>query len=383
MGKLIPLHGLETILAAARLVPELTITVAGGGQLDSLLEARPPNVEWVPWIEYEQSRRLLPGSALRARDLRHVSEGRPRHPEQGLPGDRLRHAGDHRGHAGGAGAPDRRRECAARPARRPRGTRGSPEASRRGPRAPYAHRRRRPGGLRAARKRGRARPPLARGPRGSGDEAQAPPAQGTGLGRDGRVCGGVHLALGPPPSRVQHWALRPRQHRPGDLDDGAWPRLPPADQPPRRADLAARIALRADPGRVRASLAHLAEPGHARNRPGARSRERRAPRLLARPQAPPLRAGRVRARARLPDLSAAAVARARRVPPRRTRLSAAALRVLVPGRRPARAVRRLCSPRVHDARGDAADRGRDGALVRAQAPELQRSGSASRRPGWC
>ena len=54
VGKLIPLHGLETILAAARLVPELTITVAGGGQLDSLLEARPPNVEWVPWIEYEQ-----------------------------------------------------------------------------------------------------------------------------------------------------------------------------------------------------------------------------------------------------------------------------------------------------------------------------------------
>ena len=54
VGKLIPLHGLETILAAARLVPELTITIAGGGQLDSLLEARPPNVEWVPWIEYEQ-----------------------------------------------------------------------------------------------------------------------------------------------------------------------------------------------------------------------------------------------------------------------------------------------------------------------------------------
>ena len=54
VGKLIPLHGLETILAAARLVPELTITVAGGGQLDSLLEARPPNVEWVPWIEYER-----------------------------------------------------------------------------------------------------------------------------------------------------------------------------------------------------------------------------------------------------------------------------------------------------------------------------------------
>jgi glycosyltransferase involved in cell wall biosynthesis len=54
VGKLIPLHGLETILAAAKLVPELTITVAGRGQLDSLLETRPPNVEWVPWIDYQR-----------------------------------------------------------------------------------------------------------------------------------------------------------------------------------------------------------------------------------------------------------------------------------------------------------------------------------------
>ncbi len=136
VGKLIPLHGLETILAAARLVPELTITVAGGGQLDSLLEARPPNVEWVPWIEYER----LGDSYRAARCALGIfgtsPKAAPRHPEQGLPGDRLRHAGDHRRHAGGARAPDRRRECAARPARRPRGTRGSAEASRRGPRAP-------------------------------------------------------------------------------------------------------------------------------------------------------------------------------------------------------------------------------------------------------
>jgi glycosyltransferase involved in cell wall biosynthesis len=54
VGKLIPLHGLDTILAAARLVPELTITVAGRGQLDSLLDTRPSNVDWVPWIDYEQ-----------------------------------------------------------------------------------------------------------------------------------------------------------------------------------------------------------------------------------------------------------------------------------------------------------------------------------------
>jgi glycosyltransferase involved in cell wall biosynthesis len=54
VGKLIPLHGLETILAAAALVPELRLRVAGSGQLDHLLAARPPNVDWIPWIPYEQ-----------------------------------------------------------------------------------------------------------------------------------------------------------------------------------------------------------------------------------------------------------------------------------------------------------------------------------------
>jgi glycosyltransferase involved in cell wall biosynthesis len=54
VGKLIPLHGLETILDAARLVPDLELTVAGGGQLEPLLEDRPANVEWIPWIDYER-----------------------------------------------------------------------------------------------------------------------------------------------------------------------------------------------------------------------------------------------------------------------------------------------------------------------------------------
>ena len=38
VGKLIPLHGLETILAAARSLPELRIRVVGSGQLDRLLD---------------------------------------------------------------------------------------------------------------------------------------------------------------------------------------------------------------------------------------------------------------------------------------------------------------------------------------------------------
>ncbi len=54
VGKLIPLHGVETILAAARLAPELPFRIVGSGQLDSLLRDRPPNVDWVDWVEYER-----------------------------------------------------------------------------------------------------------------------------------------------------------------------------------------------------------------------------------------------------------------------------------------------------------------------------------------
>jgi glycosyltransferase involved in cell wall biosynthesis len=54
VGKLIPLHGLETILAAARLAPDLRFRVVGSGQLDRLLDDRPANVEHVPWVEYER-----------------------------------------------------------------------------------------------------------------------------------------------------------------------------------------------------------------------------------------------------------------------------------------------------------------------------------------
>ena len=62
VGKLIPLHGLETILAAARLAPELRFRIAGSGQLEALLEHRSPNVEHVDWVDYE----LLPGELYRA-----------------------------------------------------------------------------------------------------------------------------------------------------------------------------------------------------------------------------------------------------------------------------------------------------------------------------
>ena len=63
VGKLIPLHGLETVLAAAHLLPELDFRLVGSGQLESLVRSRPANVEWLPWVEYE----LLPAELHRAR----------------------------------------------------------------------------------------------------------------------------------------------------------------------------------------------------------------------------------------------------------------------------------------------------------------------------
>src|SRR6185436_16451812 len=46
--------GLETVLAAARATPELRYRLVGSGQLEPLVEQRPENVDWVPWVEYEQ-----------------------------------------------------------------------------------------------------------------------------------------------------------------------------------------------------------------------------------------------------------------------------------------------------------------------------------------
>jgi glycosyltransferase involved in cell wall biosynthesis len=57
VGKLIPLQGIETILAAARAAADIRFRIVGSGQLGALLTDRPPNVEHVAWIDYER----LPG----------------------------------------------------------------------------------------------------------------------------------------------------------------------------------------------------------------------------------------------------------------------------------------------------------------------------------
>jgi len=54
VGKLIPLHGLETILAAARMASEIPFRVIGSGQLHELLADAPANVDHVPWVAYER-----------------------------------------------------------------------------------------------------------------------------------------------------------------------------------------------------------------------------------------------------------------------------------------------------------------------------------------
>jgi glycosyltransferase involved in cell wall biosynthesis len=54
VGKLIPLHGLETILAAAKLCPDVEFRVVGSGQLDERLASRPPNVRWEAWVDYDR-----------------------------------------------------------------------------------------------------------------------------------------------------------------------------------------------------------------------------------------------------------------------------------------------------------------------------------------
>ena len=62
VGKLIPLQGVETILAAARLAPDIPFRIVGSGQLDPLLSDLPENAEHIPWVPYA----ALPSELQRA-----------------------------------------------------------------------------------------------------------------------------------------------------------------------------------------------------------------------------------------------------------------------------------------------------------------------------
>ena len=54
VGKPAPLHGLELILDAAHRLPDVRFRVVGTGQVTHVLDTRPPNVEHVPWVDYER-----------------------------------------------------------------------------------------------------------------------------------------------------------------------------------------------------------------------------------------------------------------------------------------------------------------------------------------
>ena len=62
VGKLVPLQGIETVLEAARLAPEIPFRIIGEGQLSAAVEARPANVAHLPWVDYDE----LPGEYQRA-----------------------------------------------------------------------------------------------------------------------------------------------------------------------------------------------------------------------------------------------------------------------------------------------------------------------------
>jgi glycosyltransferase involved in cell wall biosynthesis len=52
VGKLIPLHGIETVLEAARQSPAISFRLVGSGQVE--IRDAPPNVERVAWVEYDE-----------------------------------------------------------------------------------------------------------------------------------------------------------------------------------------------------------------------------------------------------------------------------------------------------------------------------------------
>ena len=182
VGKLIPLHGLETILEAARLAPEIPFRVVGSGQLEPLLATAPANVEWVPWVEYERlpeelgragcalgvfgtgdkARRVIPNKAFQA-----LACGTPLVTAD-TPAARelLEHE----------------RSALLVPPGDADGARGGGPAARRGPGPRGADRVDRPRRLPHARERGRARPALARPPRAARRARMSPAGGGSSSG---------------------------------------------------------------------------------------------------------------------------------------------------------------------------------------------------------
>ena len=161
VGKLIPLHGVETILRAASACPEIAFRIVGSGQLDEVLARDPGECSSRALGGVRPASRSVPLRGMRARHLRHVGEGRTRHPEQGLSGPRDSNAADHRGHTSRAGAPRGRARRAPRASREPGSAGPGDTPGRVGARPVLEHRRTREDDIRGERVRRGARPQVA------------------------------------------------------------------------------------------------------------------------------------------------------------------------------------------------------------------------------
>ena len=117
VGKLIPLHGLETILDAARLAPEIPFRVMRQRPARDPARERPGKRRAHPLGRLREAAFGASQRRVRARDLRDVRQSVARGSEQGLPGARVRCPTRDGGHAGGARAPHARRGRGARSAR--------------------------------------------------------------------------------------------------------------------------------------------------------------------------------------------------------------------------------------------------------------------------
>ena len=346
VGKLIPLHGLETILEAARLAPELRVPRRRQRPARARCSTqRPANVEWRAVGRVRAAARASCTRAGCALGIFGTSaKARRVIPNKVVPGARLRHAGRHRGHAGRARAARRRTRarCSSR--------RATPDALadalRRLAADPELARRIAAGGrsrVSRARERGDTRRTMARADR------RAPLAVWR---RRRRVRGRLRRALDAAP---------PRRSRPAASTSGTWCRRCG------RRRTAIRCASRTSRGE------QVLAARRAR-RPGARCSSRRsggsgrAPTCCSSRRRSRSRSARCRctgSRASTSARSARAlgfalayllyprddVARAERVPSRRARDARAAVRVLVPRRGPARAVRGLRAARGDLPRG--------------------------------
>ena len=345
VGKLIPLHGLETILEAARLAPELPFRVVGTGQLDGLLERRAPRTSsgcrgsstsssagelhaagaaLGIFGGSEKAARVIPNKAFQALACATplVTADTPAARELLVDGESalLVPPGDAQALA------DALRRLASDDA------------------LTSAHRRRRPGRVPTARERRRPRQALAL------DSRARALSRALALAVTAFAAGFGALAV------LRHRSFYTGRFDLGNMTQAVWSTAhgDPLAVTNLAGEQTSRLASHFDPILVLFAplwLA-LAEPRDAPRHAGDRDRARRAARLLARAQAPRQRARGTRLRDRVPALPRDAVARALGVPPRRARVPVAAVRVLVPRRGPSPAVRDLRRARVHDEGGD-------------------------------